>query len=264
MKCDVLILGAGLAGGLPAAAYLQKAGLSVTLVERAIETGKFYQSYDLLPGVRFDHSPVNFSAMSPAILDLDLERHGYAPRLQTLLHSVTTMSGTNITFYPDLERTTAALTMKVRPHPAQSRQRVLRAGELDLDLGLMRLRVVDEDLQDQLGAVDDGGLGELLEGAHLRGREVVVDEDHAGLELVGEVAHLLGLALAEVEPGVDGVASLDHQPDDLRARRLGERRFLSARISANTSFTSCVPSRSASSSTARSMALNRFFCSSFS
>jgi len=131
MKCDVLILGAGLAGGLPAAAYLQKAGLSVTLVERAIETGKFYQSYDLLPGVRFDHSPVNFSAMSPAILDLDLERHGYAPRLQTLLHSVTTMSGTNITFYPDLERTTAALARFSARDAARFRRLMegYRAGE---------------------------------------------------------------------------------------------------------------------------------------
>ena len=70
---DVVVLGAGLSGGLTAAAYLQKAGARVALVEQGIDADRFYLSYDLLPGVRFDHSPVNFSGLSPAIDDLGLE-----------------------------------------------------------------------------------------------------------------------------------------------------------------------------------------------
>jgi phytoene dehydrogenase-like protein len=78
---DVVVLGAGLSGGLPAAAYLQKAGARVALVEQSIDAGRFYLSYDLLPGARFDHSPVNFSGLSPAIGDLELESFGYSLRL---------------------------------------------------------------------------------------------------------------------------------------------------------------------------------------
>jgi phytoene dehydrogenase-like protein len=109
IDCDVLVLGAGLSGGLPAATYLQKAGWRVALVERGIETGRFYQSYELLPGLCFDHSPVNFSCMSPAVLDLDLESAGYLMRLPPILHSVTTLRGEHATFYADPERTIAML-----------------------------------------------------------------------------------------------------------------------------------------------------------
>ena len=41
IDCDVLVLGAGLSGGLPAATYLQKVGLNVVLIERGIDSGKF-------------------------------------------------------------------------------------------------------------------------------------------------------------------------------------------------------------------------------
>ena len=100
IECDVLVLGAGLSGGLPAATYLQKAGLKVVLIERGIDSGKFYHSYDLLPGLTFDHSPVNFSCMSSAVLDLDLQAEGYEIRLPPILHSVTDSKGNNATFIP--------------------------------------------------------------------------------------------------------------------------------------------------------------------
>lgn len=109
IECDVVVAGAGLAGGLPAAAYLQKAGLNVVLVERGIDTGKFYQSYELHPGIYFDHSPVNFSCLSPAMLDLDLESLGYQVQLPPILHSVVDGNGNNITFYPNLDRTIVQL-----------------------------------------------------------------------------------------------------------------------------------------------------------
>jgi phytoene dehydrogenase-like protein len=106
---DVVVLGAGLSGGLPAAAYLQKAGARVALVEQGIDAGRFYLSYELFPGVRFDHSPVNFSALSPAIEDLDLEAHGYALRLPEVLFSAVDGRGSSAVFYPDGARTHAEL-----------------------------------------------------------------------------------------------------------------------------------------------------------
>jgi phytoene dehydrogenase-like protein len=38
---DVIVIGGGLSGGLPAAAYLQKAGLQVLIVEANSERGTF-------------------------------------------------------------------------------------------------------------------------------------------------------------------------------------------------------------------------------
>jgi len=104
---DVVVLGAGLSGGLPAAAYLQKAGARVALVEQGIDAGRFYLSYDLLPGARFDHSPVNFSGLSPAVGDLELEKFGYALRVPDVTIAALDPRGASAVFYGDPKRTHA-------------------------------------------------------------------------------------------------------------------------------------------------------------
>jgi beta-carotene ketolase (CrtO type) len=106
---DVVVLGGGLSGGLPAAAYLQKAGARVALVEQAIDAGRFYLSYELYPGVRFDHSPVNFSGLSPAIGDLGLEALGYTLAPPPVTFAAMDGKGQSAVFYPDVARTCAAL-----------------------------------------------------------------------------------------------------------------------------------------------------------
>ncbi|MBA3841886.1 MAG: NAD(P)/FAD-dependent oxidoreductase [Actinobacteria bacterium] len=106
---DVLVLGGGLSGGLPAAAYLQKAGARVAIVEQGVDAGRFYLSYELYPGVRFDHSPVNFSGLSPAIGDLDLESHGYALAPPPVTLAAMDGRGNSAVFYPDMARTCAEL-----------------------------------------------------------------------------------------------------------------------------------------------------------
>ena len=73
----MIVVGAGVAGGLPAATYLQRAGLEVALVERAARPAGFFSSYERGPGLRFDVAPVNFSCMSPALVDLELASYGY-------------------------------------------------------------------------------------------------------------------------------------------------------------------------------------------
>jgi len=106
---DVIVLGAGLAGGLPAATYLQKAGARVALVEQGIDAGRFYLSYDLLPGARFDHSPVNFSGLSPSIADLDLESFGYRLCVPPVAFATLDGSGESAVFYADAARTHAEI-----------------------------------------------------------------------------------------------------------------------------------------------------------
>ena len=108
-RFDVVVVGAGLSGGLPAAAYLQKAGFAVALVERRVDCGLFYSSYELVPGVLVDHSPVNFSCLAPAMLDLELERHGYRIHLPDLLYGVASRDGPSILLAAERARTRAEL-----------------------------------------------------------------------------------------------------------------------------------------------------------
>ncbi len=102
---DVIVVGGGLSGGLPAAAYLQRAGASVALVETRDRTASFFSSYERGPGVRFDVAPVNFSCVSPALADLDLAAHGYRFDVPDVLHSTLDGSGNASTMYGDLTRT---------------------------------------------------------------------------------------------------------------------------------------------------------------
>ncbi|MGW4562738.1 phytoene desaturase family protein [Streptomyces sp. NPDC004561] len=73
-----VVVGGG-PNGLAAAALLAKAGLEVTLLEAAAETGGGTRSYEaLVPGLLHDHcSAVHPMAVtSPALRALELERHG--------------------------------------------------------------------------------------------------------------------------------------------------------------------------------------------
>ena len=66
------------------------------------------------------------------------------------------------------------------PHAPHPRQVVLELRELDLELALGAARVLGEDVEDQLRAVDDTRLEEVLEPALLRRVELVVDEQRLG------------------------------------------------------------------------------------
>jgi hypothetical protein len=74
---DVIVIGGGLSGGLPAAAYLQKAGLQVLVVEANAELGSFCCTHETWPQtLDSPHVGVSFAGNSPVIADLDLERYG--------------------------------------------------------------------------------------------------------------------------------------------------------------------------------------------
>lgn len=114
---DIVVVGAGLSGGLPAAAYLQRAGQDVVLLEQGIEAGSFFRSYEVFPGVLFDHSPVNFSDLSPVVEDLQLREHGYALEPTEIAYSTIDRAGTSLTIETTPARTAAALA---RRSPADS------------------------------------------------------------------------------------------------------------------------------------------------
>ena len=65
------------------------------------------------------------------------------------------------------------------PEALQARQHLLQRGELDLEHGLAGLRAGDEDIEDDLLAVDGTELGIFLPIALLRGSELVVEDDEA-------------------------------------------------------------------------------------
>ena len=113
---DVIVVGAGISGGLPAAAYLQKAGCSVAVIERDKHGAPFSSFYERAPGVRFDVTPVNFSIMSPAIADLDLAAYGYRFSRSDIVYSTLDGSGRSITFFAD---------------PAQSKKELARFSSAD-------------------------------------------------------------------------------------------------------------------------------------
>jgi phytoene dehydrogenase-like protein len=94
---DVIVVGGGVSGGLPAATYLQKAGLDVAVIEARPELGNFCPTHETWPEtLDSPHAAINFSGNSPAIVDLELEsRYGYRIRTTPVVLGTTHTDGTN-------------------------------------------------------------------------------------------------------------------------------------------------------------------------
>ena len=79
---DVIVIGGGISGGLPSAAYLQKAGLDVLLVEANAEVGVFCPTHETWPEtLDSPHAAINFCGNSPVMEDLDLAGNSIHPGL---------------------------------------------------------------------------------------------------------------------------------------------------------------------------------------
>lgn len=94
---DVIVVGGGVSGGLPAATYLQKSGLDVAVIEARPELGNFCPTHETWPEtLDSPHAAINFSGNSPAIVDLELEsRYGYRIRTTPVVLGTTHTDGTN-------------------------------------------------------------------------------------------------------------------------------------------------------------------------
>ena len=75
----------------------------------------------------------------------------------------------------------ARLTLQMRPHTDQARQQVLILRELDLKSALFCLRPLGENVENQPAAVEHLHAELFAQNAHLRGREVIVEDDHCRL-----------------------------------------------------------------------------------
>jgi phytoene dehydrogenase-like protein len=103
---DVIVVGAGLSGGLPCAAYLQKAGLEVLLLEANSEPGTFCPTHETWPGVLDSpHVGVSFAGNSPVIEDLELERYGFRFKASPVILACTYPNGSNALICQEPERT---------------------------------------------------------------------------------------------------------------------------------------------------------------
>jgi phytoene dehydrogenase-like protein len=102
---DVVVVGGGLSGGLPAATYLQKSGLDVLIVEANSELGSFCCSHETWAGtLDSPHVGVSFAGNSPVIEDLALEDYGFRFRASPVILAVTFRDGTNCLICQEPER----------------------------------------------------------------------------------------------------------------------------------------------------------------
>lgn len=103
---DVIVVGGGISGGLPAAAYLQKAGLDVAVVESRPEVGNFCPTHETWPEtLDSPHASINFSGNSPALVDLGLvSDYGYRIGTTPVVLGTAHPDGTNclICYDPNL------------------------------------------------------------------------------------------------------------------------------------------------------------------
>ncbi len=116
-------------------------------------------------------------------------------------------------------------TLEVLPHSPHARQVVLELGQLDLELALRAVRMLGEDVEDQLGPVDDPRLELVFQSALLRRRELVVDEERFRAGGGIRVLELRQLSFADEGAGIRPLPMLDERADGVdagSASQLGE------------------------------------------
>jgi hypothetical protein len=103
--------------------------------------------------------------------------------------------------------------------------------ELDLELALASASVAGEDVEDELGAVEDATGQRGFEVAQLRGRKVVIEENEIGVGGGDDGCDLLDFAGADECGGIGARAALNEFGSDLatgaqeQLAKLGERFF---------------------------------------
>ncbi len=111
---------------------------------------------------------------------------------------------------------------EVVPHGAETGVGVLELCEFDLEFGLVCGGSAGEDVEDEFGAVEDFSADDLFDVGDLPGREVVIEDDEAGVGLLAEVAEFLDLARAHVGSRIGAWSFLDDLGDSGGAGGLGQ------------------------------------------
>ncbi len=115
----------------------------------------------------------------------------------------------------------------------QARQLVLELRKLNLQLAFARAGVAGEDVQNELGAIDHAAFQPRFEVAHLRGRQVVIEEHQVGAARGDHAVDLVDFACTHECGGVRAGAALDQGGGDFGSggtRQLFELRQRSLEI----------------------------------
>jgi hypothetical protein len=107
---------------------------------------------------------------------------------------------------------------------------VAQLGEFHLQLALVGAGTLGEDVQDQAGAVQHAALQHPLQIAFLAGGELVIEDHQIGALLGDPIADLFGLALADEQARIGGLAGAGDERHRLSARRTGQFRELAALV----------------------------------
>jgi phytoene dehydrogenase-like protein len=158
---DVIIIGGGI-NGLTTAAYLQKAGLSVGVFEARGQCGAHCDTIELgRPGFLHNtHAAWLVPALSPAMADLELERHGLELRGTDVIFAKPFRDGTNTLQAMDPMLTQASLAR----HSEHDAGVVAKIGAYTMEHGAEALEInrkalfatPTHELEDQVAAFNDG------------------------------------------------------------------------------------------------------------
>jgi succinyl-diaminopimelate desuccinylase len=113
----------------------------------------------------------------------------------------------------------AAEPLEVLPHAPHTREVVFELRKLDLELSLGADGMLGEDVEDQLGSIDDPRLEGVLERPLLGGAQLGVDEQHLRACVAVLLFQLFDLSLAHVRARVGKAPMLDNPAHGLDSGR---------------------------------------------
>ena len=222
----------GVRDEVPLAVVLERPGrriecLEQPVVDRRVRAGECVQERRL-PDVRVagesDRRDARPRALLSASRTLALERPE-SPLEERDPRARETAIGLELALTGAARADAATESLEVLPHAAHPRQVVLELGQLDLELALGAPRVLGEDVEDQLRAIDDASAERVLERSLLRRAELVVGEQHLGGRAGVRLLQLRELPLAHERARIRVRAMLDDLVDGsdaCRAREIAE------------------------------------------
>ena len=143
--------------------------------------------------------------------------------------------GLQLSFTRPTSADAAAELRHFHASPRQPRKQILELGQLHLQLTLTRAGVPSKNIENELRAIDDARVDYAFDVALLRGREVVIEQNHIRGNRGCRARNFLQLALADQRGRIGPVLALGEFTGNLGARARRQRpqfieRFLGAKI----------------------------------